>query len=214
MASRRPIPDAIDDRLVHTVLSTSHQKGYPVEALCPRRRLVPSVRKPTRSSFEYDPLRTKVRIEPGQRELTLRIKRWINMNARRWYSGDSHVHFLSTEGSHTESQAEDLNVVNLLQAQWGSLFTSKEEFTGRPSVSRVGDNIVYVSQENRQHFQGHMLLWGLKQPVMPWASDGPAEGEMGGTMEITLSHWADEAHAQGAYVIGPHFPMPNGEHAR
>ena len=163
--------------------------------------------------FEYDPVRAKVTIEPGQRDLTLRIKRWINMNARRWYSGDSHVHFLSTQGSHTESQAEDLNVVNLLQAQWGSLFTSKEEFTGSPSISRVGDNIVYVSQENRQHFQGHMLLWGLKQPVMPWATDGPAEGEIGGSLETMLSHWADEAHAQGAYAIGPHFPMPNGEHA-
>ena len=175
----------------------------------PRGELIVDVAR----GFEYDPLRTKVTIEPGQRELTLRIKRWINMNARRWYSGDSHVHFLSTQGSHRESQAEDLNVVNLLQAQWGSLFTSKEEFTGGPSISRVGDNIVYVSQENRQHFLGHMLLWGLKQPVMPWASDGPSEGELGGSLEITLSHWADEAHAQGAYVIGPHFPMPNGEHA-
>ena len=179
------------------------------EGWLPRGEVIVDVAR----GFEYDPLRTSVTIEPGQRELTLRIKRWINMNARRWYSGDSHVHFLSTQGTHTESQAEDLNVVNLLQAQWGSLYTSKEEFTGAPSISRVGDNIVYVSQENRQHFQGHMLLWGLKRPVMPWASDGPAEGEMGGTMEITLSHWADEAHAQGGYAIGPHFPMPNGEHA-
>ena len=163
--------------------------------------------------FEYDPLRTKVRIEPGQRELTLRIKRWTHMNARRWFSGDSHVHFLSTQGSHTESQAEDLNVVNLLQSQWGSLFTNKEDFTGAPSVSQVGDNIVYVSQENRQHFLGHMILWGLKRPVMPWCSDGASEAELGGTMETTLSHWADEAHAQGGYVISPHFPHPNGEPA-
>ena len=163
--------------------------------------------------FEYEPLRTKVRIEPGQRELTLRIKRWINMNARRWFSGDSHVHFLSTQGSHTESQAEDLNIVNLLQAQWGSLFTNSEDFTGAPSVSRMGDNIIYVSQENRQHFMGHLILWGLKRPVMPWGSDGPPEGEIGGTLEITLSHWADESHAQGAYVIGPHFPVTNGEPA-
>ena len=163
--------------------------------------------------YEYEPLRETVRIEPGQRELTLRLKRWINMNSRRWFSGDSHVHFLSTQGAHTESQAEDLNIVNLLQAQWGSLFTSKEEFTGAPSLSRVGDNIVWVSQENRQHFMGHMLLWGLKKPVMPWAADGPDEGEIGGTLEITLARWADEAHAQGGYVIGPHFPMPNGEPA-
>ena len=163
--------------------------------------------------FEYEPLRTKVTIEPGQRDLTLRIKRWIDMKARGWYSGDSHVHFLSSQGAHTEAQGEDLGVVNLLQSQWGSLFTNTEDFTGAPSVSQKGDSIVYVGQENRQHFMGHMILWGLKRPVMPWCSDGFGEAELGGSMETTLSYWADEAHAQGGYVINPHFPMPNGEPA-
>ena len=163
--------------------------------------------------FEYEPIRTKVRIEPGQRKLTLRLKRWIDMNERGWFSGDSHVHFLSTQGSHLESQGEDLNVVNLLQSQWGSLFTNTEDFTGEPSVWRTGNNIVYVGHENRQHVMGHMNLWGLKRPVMPWCSDGPDTAEIGGTMETTLSHWADEAHAQGGYAIGAHFPMPNGEQA-
>ncbi len=163
--------------------------------------------------FEYDPLRTKVTIEPGQRELTLRIKRWTDMNAQRWYSGDSHVHFLSTQGGHFESRGEGLNVVNLLQSQWGSLFTNTEDFTGRPSVSQDGDSIVYTSQENRQHLLGHMILWGLKKPVMPWCSDGLSEAELSGPMETTLSYWADEAHAQGGYVINPHFPSPNGEPA-
>ena len=69
--------------------------------------------------FEYEPLRTKVAIEPGQSELTLRIKRWTNMNAQRWFSGDSHVHFLSSQGALTEAQGEDLNVVNLLQSPVG-----------------------------------------------------------------------------------------------
>ena len=163
--------------------------------------------------FEYEPLRTRVRIEPGQQRLELRIKRWTDMNARGWYSGDSHVHFLSPQGAHLESSGEDLNVVNLLQAQWGSLFTNKEDFTGRASVVQNGKNIVYVSQENRQHFMGHMILWGLKEPVMPWASDGPGEAEIGGHLETTMAHWADEAHAQGAWVINPHFPNPNGEPA-
>ena len=163
--------------------------------------------------FEYEPLRTRVRIEPGQQRLELRIKRWIDMNARLWFSGDSHVHFLSTQGAHLESSGEDLNVVNLLQSQWGSLFTNTEDFTGRASVVQNGKNIVYVSQENRQHFMGHMILWGLKEPIMPWCSDGPSEAEIGGHMETTLAHWADEAHAQGAWVINPHFPNPNGEPA-
>ncbi len=163
--------------------------------------------------FEYQPLRTRVRIEPGRRELTLRLKRWTDMKARGWYSGDSHVHFLSAQGSHTESQGEDLNVVNLLQSQWGSLFTNTEEFTGGASIHRQGDNIVYVSQENRQHFLGHLILWGLKEPVMPWCSDGPGEAEPGGSLDVTMSDWADRTHAQGGQVIIPHLPNPNGEPA-
>ena len=163
--------------------------------------------------YEYEPLRTNVTIEPGQQELTLRIKRWTDMNAQGWFSGDSHVHFLSPDGAHVESRGEDLNVVNLLQSQWGTLFTNTEDFTGEPSVRQSGSNIVYVSQENRQHFMGHMILWGLKRPVMPWCSDGLGEAEIGGTMEVTLANWADEAHAQGGFVINPHFPNPNGEPA-
>ena len=163
--------------------------------------------------FEYEPLRKTVSIEPGQRDLTLRIKRWAHMNAKGWYSGDSHVHFLSPQGAHRESQCEDLNVVNLLQSQWGSLFTNTEDFTGSASVSREGDNIVYVGQENRQHFLGHMILWGLKKPIMPWCTDGLMEAEIGGAMETALAHWADEAHGQGGWVVSPHFPNPNGEPA-
>ena len=161
--------------------------------------------------YEYEPLRTNVTIAPGQRELTLRLKRWTHMNGRRWFSGDSHVHALSAQGCHTESQGEDLNVVNLVQTQWGSQFSSIQEFTGEPSVTREGDNIVYVCQENRQSRMGHLILWGLKRPVMPWCTDGLGEAEIGGAMEITLSDWADQCHAQGGTVIAPHFGGLSGE---
>jgi hypothetical protein len=163
--------------------------------------------------FEYAPLRQRVTIEPGQQRLELRLRRWINMNERRWFSGDTHVHFLSSQGSLREAQAEDLNVVNLLQSQWGSLFTNTEEFTGAPLLSRDGRTVVWANQENRQHVLGHMILLGLAQPVYPWCSDGPSEAELGGTLETTLSAWADACHAQGGTVILPHFPNPNGEPA-
>jgi hypothetical protein len=39
--------------------------------------------------FEYEPLRQRVTIEPGQRELTLRLRRWADMNAERYFSGDT-----------------------------------------------------------------------------------------------------------------------------
>jgi hypothetical protein len=163
--------------------------------------------------FEYEPLRQRVAIESGQRRLELRLRRWINMNERRWFSGDTHVHFLSTQGSLREAQAEDLNVVNLLQSQWGSLFTNTEDFTGEAVVSRDGRTMVWANQENRQHILGHMILLGLKEPVYPWCSDGPSEAELGGTLETTLSAWADACHAQGGTVILPHFPNPNAEPA-
>ncbi|MGZ8570643.1 MAG: CehA/McbA family metallohydrolase, partial [Actinomycetota bacterium] len=163
--------------------------------------------------FEYEPLRELVRIAPGQRELVLRLKRWTSMGSAGWYSGDSHVHFLSTQGSLLEQQGEDLNVVNLLQSQWGSLFTNTEDFTGAPVATDDGRYVTWVSQENRQPFFGHMLLWGLRRPVMPWCTDGPIEAELGAWQETTLSDWADRCHEQDGTVVIPHFPLPNGEPA-
>jgi hypothetical protein len=164
--------------------------------------------------FEYEPLRQSVRIEPGQRELTVRIRRFADLAGEGWWSGDSHVHFLSTAGAQLEQRGEDLRVVNLLQAQWGALFTNTEDFSGRPSVFNDGGGyITYVGQENRQHELGHLLLWGLTEPVMPWSSDGPDEGELGGALDTNLSDWADRTHAQGGTVVSAHFPNPNGEPA-
>src|SRR5262249_61355919 len=129
---------------------------------------------------EREPLRQTVRIEPGQRDLTLRIGRVADMASEGWWSGDSHVHFLSTPGAQLEQRGEDLRVVNLLQSQWGALFTNTEDFSGRPSVVDGGGYITYVGQENRQHSPGQTVLWGLTEPVIPWGSDGPGGGEAAG----------------------------------
>ncbi|MCA1595427.1 MAG: CehA/McbA family metallohydrolase, partial [Chloroflexi bacterium] len=163
--------------------------------------------------FEYEPLRTRVEIKPGQRELNLRLRRNSNLNQERYFSGDTHVHFLSTQGALTEAAGEDLDVVNLLLSQWGHLFTNTEEFTGTPVRSGDRETIVHATQENRQHLLGHLTLLGLKNPVMPWCTDGPSEAEMGSNLETTLSRWADACHAQGGTVVTPHLPNPNGEPA-
>ena len=163
--------------------------------------------------YEYEPVRQKVSVAPGQQELTFRLKRMRNMAREGYYSGDTHVHFLSTQGSHMEAAGEGLNVVNLLLSQWGHLFTNTEEFTGAPNVAPNGETIVYATQENRQHILGHLTLLGLKEPVYPWCTDGPNEAELGGNLETTLSRWADACHEQGGTVIIPHIPNPNCEPA-
>jgi hypothetical protein len=163
--------------------------------------------------YEYEPLRTRVEIVPGQRELVLRLQRKHDLNAERYFSGDSHVHFLHSQSALTEAAGEGLNVANLLLTQCGQMFTNAEEFTGRPQRSGDGETIVYTSQENRHHALGHLTLLGLKEPVMPFCSDGPTEAEIGSHLEATLSHWADACHAQGGTVVIPHLPNPNGEPA-
>jgi len=175
----------------------------------PRGKVIVDVAR----GFEYEPLRQVVDIKPGQRELTLGLQRWTDMAKNRWFSGDTHVHFLGERGAHREASGEDLNVVNLLASQWGHLYTNTEDFIGRPVTSDDGKTIVYTTQENRQHMLGHITLLGLKEQVAPWCSDGPAEAEIGGNLELTLSHWADACHAQGGTVVIPHLPNPNAEPA-
>ena len=184
--------------------------GY-IDGTCqgwlPRGELIVDIAR----GFEYEPLRSGVTIEPGQREPTLRLKRWTDMNRQGWFSGDAHIHFLSAQGAMTETAGEDLNVANVLQSQWGSLFSSTEEFTGRPVVSQDGKNIIYVGQESRQSPLDHLILLGHQRQIMPWCTGEGGETEIGGTLEITLSDWADQCHAQSGTVLSPHFSGLIGE---
>ncbi|HEY1919238.1 MAG TPA: CehA/McbA family metallohydrolase [Streptosporangiaceae bacterium] len=171
------------------------------------------VRARVTRGFDYQPLDAIVPVGDDTRELTLRVKRLFDPAKEGWYSGDTHVHFVSSFGGLKEAAAEGVSVVHLLQSQWGSLFTNIEDFLGRPITSDDGKTVLFTSQENRQHFLGHLSLLGLKQPVMPWCTAGPSEAEMGAGLEATLSDWADRCHAQGGTVVIPHLPEPDGEPA-
>ncbi|WP_053202508.1 CehA/McbA family metallohydrolase [Jiangella muralis] len=171
------------------------------------------VRVRVAKGFEYEPVDRLVRVGDDTRELTLRVERVHDLGKDRWYSGDTHVHFVSSFGGLKEAAAEGVSVVHLLQSQWGNLFTNTEDFIGRPVTSDDGQTVLYTSQENRQHFLGHLSLLGLTEPVLPWSTDGPEEAELGGGLDTTLSDWADRCHAQGGTVVVPHFPLPLGEQA-
>lgn len=163
--------------------------------------------------FEYVPIREIVHIKPGQRDLSLKIGRAMDMKQRGYYSGDTHVHFLTAQSSHLEAAAEDLNVTNLLVSQWGRLFTSWEEFTGGLAPTSSEDYKIWVSQENRQHVLGHISLLGLKDMVAPICSGGPQEDWVGGEIQVLMADWAEECRRQGGLVIMPHMPVPDFENA-
>ena len=163
--------------------------------------------------FEYEPVRKKIEIKPGQRHLNLKVKRAFDMKERGYYSGDTHVHFLSSQSAHLEAAAEDLNVVNLLASQWGRLFTNWKDFSGGLAPTSSDEHKIWVSQENRQHVLGHISLLGLKDLVAPICSGGPDEDWVGGEVQVLLADWAEQCRAQGGMVVIPHMPLPDFENA-
>ena len=159
--------------------------------------------------FEYQPVRRRVTIEPGQRELKLRIERPLNLRAAGWVTADTHVHFLSPQTAWLEAQGEGLNLVNLLASQWGDLFTNVGDLTGDLSGVSRDDTLIWVGTENRQHLLGHISLLGAKgSPVFPMCAGGPDESYLGDPTWECLSEWADRCRAQAGVVIIPHFPIP------
>ena len=179
------------------------------EGWLPRGR----VRVRAARGFEYEAFDSTVAIDDDTRELTIRLRRRFDPTATGWYSGDTHVHMVSTFGGLKEAAAEGVSVVHLLQMQWGNLYTNPADFVGDPVASADGRTILFTSQENRQRILGHLNLLGLKRPIAPWSTDGPEEAEMGSGFESTLSNWADRGREQGSLVLLAHFPVPTVEPA-
>lgn len=156
--------------------------------------------------FEYEPVRHKVTIEPGQKQVDVTIDRWIDLRRHGWVTADTHVHFISPHTAWLEGQAEGVNVVNLLASQWGRLFTNVGDYIGRANIVE-NDTIVYVGTENRNHMLGHMSMLGTQgQPVYPMCTGGPSESYLGDPDLVMLAEWAAENRRKGGVVIRPHFP--------
>jgi hypothetical protein len=162
--------------------------------------------------FEYQSLRRKLRIEAQQQTLDLAIQRFAHLQENGWACADTHVHFLSPSTAILEGQAEGLNLINVLSAQWAELFTNVGDFSHGPLTSRDGRMIVWVGSENRQHMLGHLSVLGIKgSPVYPLSAAGPEESFEGDPLWNTLAEWADECRKRDGLVVAPHFPYPTGE---
>jgi hypothetical protein len=162
--------------------------------------------------FEYEGVRRKLRVEPGQRQLDLEISRFVDLRSQGWVSADTHVHFLSPTTAILEGQAEGLNLINLLAAQWGELFTNVGDFSHGPVTSQDGEMMVWMGTENRQHILGHLgLLGGHGQPVFPMSAGGAEESRIGEPVWKSLSEWADSCRRREGVVVAVHFPYPTGE---
>ncbi len=162
--------------------------------------------------FEYAPVRQRLQIQAGQRDLELKIAPFIGLRAKGWMTADTHVHFLSPSTAVLEGQAEGLNLINLLAAQWGDLFTNVGDLPHGPLTSADGQTTVWVGTENRQHLLGHVgLLGGRGEPVFPMSASGPGESYLGDPVWTSLADWTDACRKRGGLAVAVHFPYPTAE---
>lgn len=131
--------------------------------------------------------------------VTIKLKRWINMAERGWYSGDTHVHRAISELSNV-ALAEDLNMVYPM-SQWVTVTHTLPE-KGRvdpqpiptapifadPTHAIVPFNTEYeiFSVGAKRHTLGAVLVLGQKEPLKIGIPP--------------VKNVAEEAHKQGALL--------------
>src|SRR5262249_52700131 len=121
--------------------------------------------------FEYETVVQSVHLAAGENaERTILVKRWIDMPARGYYSGDGHVHYArSGEESNRRlllwSRAEDVHMANVMR-MGDALKTYFEQYAyGKAGRKVSGDYALVPGQEDpRTSVEGHTLHMNLQSP--------------------------------------------------
>lgn len=152
---------------------------------------------------EFKPVQIQLDLKPGeQRELKVPLQRWIDMNARGWYSGDLHNH-RKLEQMPDLLLAEDLNLApTLTDWIWEDNYISRAPTSGDP-IRAVDARHVYSTMdkeiERLKHGPGAVDLIGLRKPIPftgHWLSP-PSDGfcrlarEQGGYVDAEKIVWRD-----------------------
>jgi len=149
-------------------------------------------------------------------ELTVPMQHWIDMAARGWYSGDSHVHLHTGGPIHVAvadalvaARAEGVNYVNLCASNnVGDDIRDREMITGKPHAASTDRHLVVFGEEMRSTIYGHMQFFGINRLVEPQYTgfDGTPNRN-----DFPANHvMAAEAVRQGGLVTYGH-PLFAGE---
>ena len=159
--------------------------------------------------YEYKPGRIEVDVPAGgTRSATIRLSRLIDMPARGWYSGDTHVHDLhqgrwglSHEQFFNQLVSEDLHVTNDLIHMDGTRIMGRwSDLTGKPSPLSTRDYILQYSEEFRGSL-GHISLLGLSRYILPFQTGLPNTAYVQPEPD---SRYFDSATVQGGLAGYPH----------
>ena len=121
--------------------------------------------------FEYPPQTVALDLAPGgavTREI--RMKRWIDMPSRGWYSSDDHIHLRRSPGDDAGIlkwvAAEDIHVGNILEMGdfWATYF-SQYAFGERGRYEENGRILSSGQEEPRTPEIGHTISLGAREFV-------------------------------------------------
>jgi hypothetical protein len=151
---------------------------------------------------EYRPARLTVEIAENQvREAAFRLERLIDLPARGWYSGDTHVHDLhqgrygiTHETFFLQLVSEDLHVTNALVHMDGTRLMGRwADLTGRPHPLSTPQHILQYGEEYRGSL-GHVGMLGVQRYVLPFT--GGVNATAYAQHQLDLMYF-DSARAQG-----------------
>ncbi len=120
---------------------------------------------------EYIPVQKKFTIRSGEStKLSAKLKRWINMAEKGWYSGDDHVHgaIMNDKDAYqllTFAKATDTHVANILCMGDHRQIWFPQRGYGKKFRVIDGDYMLVPGQEGPRYFMGHAVGMNLKQLV-------------------------------------------------
>lgn len=140
---------------------------------------------------EYRAHRGTIEIQEGQtRTVAVSLPRYVDLPARGWFSGDSHVHLgrdrTNDPAVWGQLAAEDVHVGNLLQmGNIAGAHFSQPAWGIEGRYERDGYLIASGQEDPRTGHRGHTIHWNLDRPIRDPAS-------------YFLYHWVfEESHRQG-----------------
>jgi hypothetical protein len=149
-------------------------------------------------------------------DVTVHLQPWIDMAARGWYSGDSHVHLhtggpIEVTAAHAlvAARAEGINYVNLcVSNNIGDDIRDAGLITGKPHAVSTERHLLVFGEEMRSMIYGHMQFFGIRKLVEPQYT---GFDETPNRLDFPANYvMASEAVRQGGIVTYGH-PMFAGQ---
>ena len=156
--------------------------------------------------FEFLTSEGKVSVSNGEAKLTLRLKRWVNIEADGWLGVDEHLHYDRLDSDDdakwfTMLEADGLASGHYMVLKGGMVpgIWSRQFAYGSEGHGFDGKSLLVPGQEYRDGAQGHINLLGGNKIILPYSTGGT------GTPKVVenyppLYEVLKQSHADGGFV--------------